>query len=191
MKIFFFLFLCVVSDIAFAESSKHSWGGACSFRGEKVNYEFSSKSGDVTNDDMSLVINGNAVPVPNALYLRSNIYFKGVENLCDGGLAAFEYQSGYLFAMVRDGRPSGSFIIFFYYDLAHKKLFNFLDPEINLKYSSDDDGFPLVMKFENGRYLFRAVNEMLFDKRTQEKIILDGWFELKILNGKIRVESRM
>jgi len=180
-----FLFPAIIS----AESSQHLWGGTCSFRGESITYIFSSRSGDATNDDMFLTIGEADMLLPKGMYLRSNSYFQGKKNLCSGGVVAFEYDGKYIFAIVKDGRPTSGFVVFLYYDAIDKKSIDFFDPEIKLKYSSDDDGFPLIMKFEDGEHSIRVVNEILRDENTKEQAILDGWSKLKIKNKKIVLEK--
>jgi hypothetical protein len=141
---------------------------------------------------MSLTIEGTAIGIPKDWYYSSYTYLQGKKALCLGGVIAFEHNNNYVIAVSKDGRPNSNFIVFIYYDSVNNKLIDFLDPKINIQYSSDHDGYPLVMKFKNGKYFFRGVSEIITDPDNNDnKIFLDDWFELGVVDNKLIVKDQL
>lgn len=174
------------SRLAFSGTTEAVWGGTCSFQRHNAAFEFRSVSGDITNDDMVFHINSKAIDIPKAWYHPSNIYLDEINNLCSQGILAFEHDGNYVIAIVKDGRPNLNSIIFLYYDASKGQLIDFIDPKINIKHSSDDDSYPIIMKSIKGKYYLRGIDEVIqHSKDRDSNIFLDGWFELKIINRKL------
>lgn len=190
MKLYIFLFFLMFSKCTLSAPNQSDWGGVCNFMNKHMDFEFRSLTRDSTNDDMYLTIDGKAIDIPKGWYHSSYTYFEGKKTLCSGGIIAFEYGDYYVVAASKDGRPNNDFVVFIFYDAVHNKVIDFIDPSINIQYSADHDGYPLVMKFKKGRYFFRGVSEIITDPDNDEsKIFLDGWFELQVLNNKLIVKK--
>ncbi len=188
--IFFLLLILIFPNLAISSQKNSDWGGVCNFANKSITFNFRSISGDATNDDMIFSIDAKVVDVPNAWFYPSYTYVQGIKNLCSGGIIAFKYAGNYVFAISKDGRPNSNFIVFVYYDIKRNRVIDFLDPKINMQYSSDHDGYPLVMKSINGSLFFRGVTEIITDPvNSENKILLDGWFELKIMDNKLKVSN--
>ena len=86
-----------------------TWTAACSFAKGAARLAFQSKSGDPTEDDMTMHVQSSsgegALPIPSALYVAG--HFKStIPSRCDR-LAAYDMPSGnVLLILIRDDRPS-------------------------------------------------------------------------------------
>lgn len=186
----FLLLIFIFPNLAISSQKNSAWGGVCNFANKSITFNFRSISGDATNDDMIFSIDAKVVDLPNAWFYPSYTYVQGIKNLCSGGIIALKYADNYVFAISKDGRPNSNFIVFVYYDIEKDRVIDFLDPKINIQYSADHDGYPLVMRSNNEDLFFRGVTEIIMDPANSEnKVLLDGWFELKIMDNKLKVRN--
>ncbi len=119
MRTVLFLAAFTISAAPFANAGddrfKSQWSEACQNAKPPFSLDFKSRSGDPTEDDMTVTLRWSSssplvLPVRPALYVKAN-FVGNSENLCRS-VGAFRLPSGHILLLIpRDGRPSTDVLV--------------------------------------------------------------------------------